>query len=75
MEVARDEWLKESGPESKSGAMLLDQLVAQPPRLLTMYVMVDLLRAALREIPTAWNRSWVGPDVQSAITLKPPILR
>jgi hypothetical protein len=37
--------------------MLIDQLIAQPPRLLLMFLFLDVSKSAMRAFPGAMNRS------------------
>jgi len=53
-----DRWMRHHGPELRTNAMLFDQIVAQPPRLLLMAVFLDMVKVSLQEIPTALQRSW-----------------
>ena len=58
-----DQWLEDRGAikvesrQKKSWNMLLDQLIAQPPLLFLMHLMLDMTGAAIRELPKSWNRS------------------
>jgi len=44
-------------PQSTSWNILMDQLIAQPPMLFLMHLTLDMAGAAVREAPSAWNRS------------------
>ncbi|CAB9521058.1 peroxisomal membrane protein [Seminavis robusta] len=51
-----NQWLeREAG--STSWKVLVDQLIAQPPMLFLMHVVLDMAGAAVQELPKAWNRS------------------
>lgn len=53
-------WLERNAKNlhrSTSWNILLDQLIAQPPMLFLMHLMLDMAGAAIRETPQAWNRS------------------
>lgn len=73
LHLNRDEWLDEHGPESRSNAVIFDQLIAQPPRILFLYIALDVIRAGILEFPSAWKRSWssVSPAVASSWTFWP----
>ena len=43
---------------STSWSLLVDQLIAQPPMLFLMHLVLDMAGAAIQEIPHAINRSW-----------------
>jgi hypothetical protein len=63
-----NQWLDSNSEKSATSAswnMILDQLVAQPPMLFVMHVLLDMTGSAIREIPRAWNRSLArtGPSV------------
>jgi hypothetical protein len=56
-----NQWLEDNdimkSRHNKSWNMMLDQLVAQPPMLFLMHLILDMTGAALRELPRSWNRS------------------
>lgn len=45
----------------------MDQLIAQPPRIFLTFILLDVLRAAIDKIPSAWERSsWILWDSVAA---------
>ena len=67
-----NEWLEQkrqknsaSSSNSSSWNLLLDQLVAQPPMLFLMHLVLDMVGAGVRQIPYSWNRALerTGPSV------------
>ncbi|KAI2489489.1 hypothetical protein MHU86_25106 [Fragilaria crotonensis] len=60
-------WWEENGPESQSNSMLVDRILVQPPMILLLYVSLDVIKAALKEIVPSFQRSMavLGPVVRS----------
>jgi len=54
-----------SATASSSWTLILDQLVAQPPLLFLMHLVLDMTGAAVRQLPHSWNRSLerTGPSL------------
>lgn len=53
-----NQWLNENvNIKSTSWGLLVDQLIAQPPMLFLMHVVLDMAGAAVHELPFAWSRS------------------
>jgi hypothetical protein len=50
---------------SASWSLLIDQLIAQPPMLFLMHLVLDMTGAAVKELPLALHRSWerTGPSL------------
>ena len=51
-----NQWLDKHQQE-QSWKVLVDQLLAQPPLLFLMHIVLDMAGAAVQELPRAWNRS------------------
>lgn len=53
-----NEWLdKNVKIKSTSWGLLVDQLLAQPPSLFLMHVLLDMFGAGIHELPAAWSRA------------------
>jgi hypothetical protein len=53
-----NQWLDENIKiKSTSWGLLMDQLIAQPPMLFLMHVVLDMAGSAVHELPAAWSRS------------------
>ncbi len=53
-----DTFLEENFYDSRSGAVLFEQIVATPPQLLLMFAVIEVSRTALASVPQALRRSW-----------------